>query len=130
MSRRSFGDVGPVALTLYCATFDRAPSRRPTNVEADHAPERSLPYMVFSPKAPQAVSTLAVGIRTAAGNVSPSASRNLGELPPACRAKMPMTSRPPSLSGARLSPEVAGLPWCKPRGRCGGVEVDDHLAAP
>src|SRR5882757_796498 len=57
--------------------------------------------MVFSPKAPQAVSTSRSG-SDSSGNVSPSASRNLASFA-GLSGEMPMTSRPPSLSWARLS---------------------------
>ncbi len=72
-----------------------------TNVDR-MTPCTVLPYIVFSPKAPpHAVSTFLSGSESR-GKVSPSWSRNLASFS-GLSGEIPTTSRPASLSSARLS---------------------------
>ncbi|SHU63385.1 Uncharacterised protein [Mycobacteroides abscessus subsp. abscessus] len=71
-----------------------------TNVDR-MTPSTIFPYSFFSPKAPYAVSVVLSGSESS-GKFTPSRSRNLASFS-GLSGEMPMTSRPASLSSARLS---------------------------
>src|SRR6185312_7093608 len=97
-SLRSFATC-PVARTLYCAT-SIFPSGSITNVERI-TPVTVLPYICFSPYAPQVVST-SLSASESNGKVRPSLSRNLASFA-GLSGEMPSTSRPAPFNSARLS---------------------------
>ena len=85
-----------------------------------------MPYIFFSPNAPQAVSVVFSG-SDSSGKVSPSLSRNFASLA-GLSGEMPMTSMPGLVELGEVVAEVAGLLGAARRAR-GRVEVHDHLAA-
>ena len=109
-----------------CTAPPRPSPRRPRGTSSRITPVTVLPYICFSPNAPQAVSTC-LSASESSGNVSPSASRNVAEL-------RRLVGGDPEHVDARVVElgqvvaEVAGLR--RAAGGAGGrVEVDDHAPA-